>query len=160
MTEIDDETLKEKEEDLSLEEAKGEETPLEEDKGASLIEEAIREQAIEDERPNSVNLTLRKILGGDFLTAKMLRNQIWLIIMIAAFTLIYVSNRYSCQKDIDEINSLKDQLKDAQYKALASSSELTETSRETNVLNLLKNYGDSILKAPKQPPYVILVPEK
>ncbi|MCD8210429.1 MAG: hypothetical protein LUC37_02665 [Prevotella sp.] len=159
MTEIEDETLKEKQEDLSQEEVK-EEIPLNEDKGASLIEEAIREQAIEDERPNSVNLTLRKILGGDFLTAKMLRNQIWLIIMIAAFTLIYVSNRYSCQKDIHEINSLKEQLKDAQYKALASSSELTETSRETNVLNLLKNYGDSILKAPKQPPYVILVPEK
>ncbi|MCD8296938.1 MAG: hypothetical protein LUC88_05135 [Prevotella sp.] len=126
---------------------------------SSLLKEAIRDQATEDERPNSASLTLRKILGGDFLTTRILRNQIWLIVIIAVFTLVYVSNRYSCQRDIREINELKEKLKDAKYKSLASSSELTEMCRESNVLKMLKNSGDSILQTPNQPPYIIIVPK-
>lgn len=138
---------------------KDETTPAQDEKDtSSLLKEAIRQQATEDEHPNSTSLTLRKILGGDFLTTRILRNQIWIIVIIAAFTLVYVSNRYSCQRDIHEINALKDTLKDAKYKALASSSELTEMCRESNVLKMLKNSGDSILQIPNQPPYIIIVP--
>lgn len=130
-----------------------------EEEKASMLTEAIMEQAIEGEIPQSSNFTLRKILGGDFLTAEMLRKQIWLIVLIAAFTLVYVSNRYSCQKDLLEINELKDKLKDAKYKALASSSELTEICRESNVLEMLKNNKDSVLHIANQPPYIINVPD-
>lgn len=130
-----------------------------EEEKASMLTEAIMEQAIEGEIPQSSNFTLRKILGGDFLTAEMLRKQIWLIVLIAAFTLVYVSNRYSCQKDLLEINELKDKLKDAKYKALASSSELTEICRESNVLEMLKNNKDSVLHIASQPPYIINVPD-
>ena len=60
----------------------------------SLFKQVMREQAIEEERPQSANFTLRKILGGDFLSTEMLKKQIWVIVLIAAFTLVYVSNRY------------------------------------------------------------------
>lgn len=72
----------------------------------SELKEAIKEQAIEEEKPQSSNFTLRKILGGDFLSSEMLKKQIWVIILIAMFTLVYVSNRYSCQKDLLRINEL------------------------------------------------------
>lgn len=126
---------------------------------APMLTEAIMEQAIEGEIPQSSSFTLRRILGGDFLTAEMLRKQIWVIVLIAAFTLVYVSNRYSCQKDLLEINELNDKLKDAKYKALASSSELTEICRESNVLEMLKNNKDSVLHIANQPPYIINVPD-
>ena len=45
------------------------------------------------------------------------------------------------------------------FKALASSSELTEMCRESNVLEMLKNNKDSILHIANQPPYIINVPE-
>ena len=109
----------------------------------SELKEAIKEQAIEEEKPQSSNFTLRKILGGDFLSSEMLKKQIWVIILIAMFTLVYVSNRYSCQKDLLKINELNIKLEDAKYKALASSSQLTELCRESNVLNMLKNNNDS-----------------
>lgn len=125
----------------------------------SLFKQVMREQAIEEERPQSANFTLRKILGGDILSTEMLKKQIWVIVLIAAFTLVYVSNRYSCQKDMLEINELNEQLKDAKFKALASSSELTEMCRESNVLEMLKNNKDSILHIANQPPYIINVPE-
>lgn len=124
----------------------------------SELKEAIKEQAIEEEKPQSSNFTLRKILGGDFLSSEMLKKQIWVIILIAMFTLVYVSNRYSCQKDLLRINELNIKLEDAKYKALASSSQLTELCRESNVLNMLKNNNDSTLHIATQPPFIIEIP--
>lgn len=142
----------------NTEEKKTPETAEEKELKPTPLETAIKEQATEEENPQSSSFTLRKILGGDFLTAEMLRNQIWVIVIIAAFTLVYVSNRYSCQKDMLEINELNGKLEDAKYRSLASSSELTELCRESNVLDMLKNNKDSILKIANQPPYIITIP--
>lgn len=125
----------------------------------SQLQEVIREQAREEDAPPSASDTLRKILGGDYLTTDAVRRQIVMIIIIAVFTVVYVSNRYSCQQDLIEIDRLNKELKDAKYKALASSSELTEMCRESNVLNMLRNNKDSVLHIPNQPPYIITVPE-
>jgi len=124
------------------------------------LKEALQEQAREDEEPLSANFTLRKILGGDILTARLIRSQIWLVIIIVGFIIVYISNRYSVQQDLLEIDRLNKELKDAKYKALSSSSMLTEKCRESHVLELLKNNKDSVLKMPSQPPYIINVPEK
>ena len=125
-----------------------------------VLREAIQKQAREDEQPLSASFTLRKILGGDILTTQIMRRQIWLIVLIVFFVVLYISNRYSVQKDLLEIDRLNIQLKDAKYKALASSSLLTEKCRESHVLEMLKNNKDSLLKMPSQPPYIIEVPEK
>lgn len=123
------------------------------------LAEAI-EQATEDEAPQSRTFSLRKILGGDILSTAFMRRQVWLFMLIAFFIVIYIANRYSCQQDIIEIDHLESQLKDAKYKALSSNSKLTEESRQSNVLEMLKDNKDSILKLPTQPPYVITVPEE
>lgn len=119
---------------------------------------SIIKRVSEEDAPLAAGFTLRNILGGDFLTAEVIRKQIGLIILIAFITMIYVSNRYSCQQDMLEIEELKEELKDAKYKALASTSELTEMCRESNVLEMLKNNEDSLLHIPTQPPYIINIP--
>ena len=133
--------------------------PAEEATPEESLKAVIAKQAIEEEASGSASFTLRKILGGDFLTAEMLRKQIWLIVLIAAFTLIYVSNRYNCQKDMLEINELNEKLKDAKYRALASSSQLTEACRESNVLKMLQENQDSTLHIPTQPPFISKIPK-
>ena len=130
------------------------------DKEKLELKEIIAQQAIEEEAPQSSNFTLRKILGGDILTAQVIRRQIWLVILIVVFIIIYISNRYSIQKDLIEIDQLQNELQDAKYKALSSSSQITEKSRESNVLDMLKNNKDSILHIATQPPYIINVPEE
>lgn len=128
--------------------------PLEE----LTLKEVIEETATEDEAPQSRMFSLRKILGGDILSAAIIRRQVWLILLIVFFMIIYVSNRYSCQQDIIEIDKLHQQLTDAKYKALSSESELTELSRESNVLEMLKDNKDSVPKIASQPPYFIEIP--
>lgn len=146
----------------STENLKNGETPLTEDgnnEQAPTLKQVIQEQAIEGEAPLSRKFSLRKILGGDILNTAAIRRQIWLFVLIAAFMVVYIANRYGCQRDIIEIDHLQEELKDAKYKALSSMSQLTEKSRESNVMEILKTNQDSVLKIAKQPPYIINIPE-
>lgn len=118
----------------------------------------IREQVIEDELPLTKNLTLKKILGGDILNADIIRRQIWVILLAAMFVVVYISNRYKCQQNLILIDNLNAQLKDAKYRALSSSSDLTQQTRESKVLEQLRATNDSTLHIPTQPPYIIKVP--
>ncbi len=135
------------------------ETPQQEAPQASL-KEVIAKQAIEEEASGSSSFTLRKILGGDILTAQIMRRQIWLVILIVFFVIIYISNRYNIQNDIIELDKLQKELQDTKYKALSTSSQITEKSRESNVLDMLKNNKDCVLHIATQPPYIINVPEE
>ena len=126
----------------------------------AALKAAIAEQAREDEQPSSANFTLKKIIGGDILYAQLLRNNIWLIILVVFFIIVYISNRYSVQKDLIEIDKLSLELEDAKYRALSSSSQLTERSRESHVLEILKTNKDSVLKMSDRPPFIINVPDK
>lgn len=123
------------------------------------FKEAIAKQAIEEESPMSSSFTLRKILGGDILTAQVIRRQIWLIVLVVGFVIIYISNRYSIQQDLIELDKLQKELQNAKYKALSSSSQITERSRESNVLKMLQNNKDSVLHIATKPPYIINVPD-
>lgn len=120
----------------------------------------IKEKAKEEDPKLTPTLTLRTILGGDFLTAEMVRRQIWLIVLLVMFCIAYVAVRYQCQQDLIAIDKLEKELLDAKYKALSSSSTLTEKCRESHVLEALKQNKDSLLHIADQPPYIIYVPEE
>ena len=120
----------------------------------------IKETASEEDPRPSQQLNLRTILGGDMLTTEVVRSQIWLFILIVVFTIVYVAFRYQCQQDMLTIDKMEGQLKDAKFKALSSSSTLTEKCRESHVLEVLNSNSDSLLRASEQPPYIINVPEE
>lgn len=122
------------------------------------LKEVIMEQAKQEDTPFSPTLTLKKILGGDILYTSTIRKQIWLFLLITVFLFIYIANRYSCQKSLIEIDHLQKELLDAKYKSLSSNSQITEKSRESNVLERLRTNKDSTLRMPNQPPYIINVP--
>ncbi|MBQ6917149.1 MAG: hypothetical protein IJQ64_05055 [Prevotella sp.] len=119
----------------------------------------IKEKVKEEDPKLTPSLNLRTILGGDFLTADMVRRQIWLIVLMVLFTIIYVASRYQCQQDLIAIDKLEKELLHAKYKALSSSSTLTEKCRESHVLEALKQNRDTLLHISDQPPYIINVPE-
>ena len=142
-------------EDVAAEEEQLEEAQEDPEEPHIKLQEAIKEQAREDESEHSATFTLRKILGGDFLTAEMLRRQIGVVLLVLFFIIVYISNRYSCQKSLIEIDQLNMELQDAKYRALSSASELTERCRESNVLEMLRIQKDSTLKIPSEPPYIV-----
>jgi len=119
----------------------------------------IKEKAKEEDPKLTSSVTLKTILGGDFLTASMVRRQIWLYVLMVVFAILYVAFRYQCQQDMIAIDKLEKEVLDAKYRALSSSSTLTEKCRESHVLDALKHNKDSLLHIADQPPYIINVPE-
>lgn len=122
--------------------------------------EMVKERATEgDSKPNAAT-NLRSIINGDMLNAKVVRNQIGVFFLITFFVFIYISNRYACQRNLVKINKLTKELTDAKFRALSSTSELTEKSRESRVLDMLRVCQDSTLHIASQPPYIITVPKE
>jgi hypothetical protein len=136
-----------------------EELKAKEQKALSKLKE-IRQNVSEDDTVPVGALTLRKILGGDFLSAELVRHNIWPLVLVVFFTVVYVAVRYQCQQDMILIDKMEGQLKDAKYKALSSSSTLTERCRESQVLKVLRENHDSLLRISDQPPYIINIPEQ
>ncbi len=131
-----------------------------EEESPSLMQ-IIQEQAQEEDTdPRRTNITLRKIIGGEILIAEIVRKQIWVILLITLFLVIYIAQGYSYKKYILEINNLTEELKDAKYRALSVKSDLTEHTRESNIIELLKLHKDSLLQHSDIPRYIIEVPEK
>lgn len=127
---------------------------------ARSFSQMVKERATEsDSRPNATT-NLRKIINGDMLNTEVVRRQIGVFLLITAFIIVYITNRYACQRDLVKIDKLNKELTNAKFRALSSTSELTEKSRESRVLDLLRLCNDSTLHIASQPPYIIPVPEE
>lgn len=130
------------------------------DNAEPSLGDILKNRVAEDEHLTGSDITLRNILVGDMLTAGFVKRQIWLIVIITAFIIVYISNRYSCQQSQIKIDDLNKELQDAKFKAMSSNSELTGLSRESKVLEMLRMCSDSTLHIATQPPYIINVPNQ
>ena len=122
--------------------------------------EKIKQSVSEDDTFPMGPITLRKILGGNFLSANLIRHNIWMLVLVVFFTVVYIAFRYQCQQDLILIEKKKAELKDAKYKALSTASMLTERCRESQVLKKLRQNKDTLLRISAQPPYIINIPEQ
>ncbi|MCR5819337.1 MAG: hypothetical protein K6F94_00085 [Bacteroidaceae bacterium] len=100
-------------------------------------------------------LTLREILGGDFLLGTFIRREIWFIMLLVLLGIIYITNRYAAQQEIIHEENLRKELVEKKNFALTRYSELTQQSRQSVLEQKLRLYGDSTLTIPKEPPFII-----
>lgn len=121
--------------------------------------EVVARRAIEEDKSPSQGLSLGDILGGEILNTSTVRKQIWLLLLISFFIIVYISNRYSYEQDMIRLSNLRTELQDIRYKQRAVSSELTELTRKSKVKELLRQCQDSTLHTATEPPYKIIVPE-
>ena len=143
---------------VELEIVAGQDDHENEDSGQQPVStlQQMKQQASEDDEAPAGSLSLRQILGGDYLFS-LVKNHIMLILLVVFITTIYVGIRYQCQQDLIEMNQLEKDLEKAKNKALSSSSNLTEMCRQSNVL---QQNQDTLLKLSDQPPFIIEVPEE
>lgn len=100
-------------------------------------------------------LSLREILGGDFLVGHFLRRQIRFILLLMLLGIAYITNRYMAQQEVIEEERLRKELTDTKNYMLTQYSELTEQSRQSLLEQRLRANGDTTLVAPKEPPFFI-----
>ena len=128
------------------------------DPTAKTLEDIMEQEAHESETQPPSNFSLSRTLGGAIL-AHVIQSQIKLVLLITLFLIIYITCRYQCQQKMVEIDRMEQQLTAIRYKATVVTSFLTEKSRESNIMDMLEQQGDSTLQIPKDPPYKINVPE-
>ena len=96
-------------------------------------------------------LTLREILGGDYLLGGFLRRNIWFVLLLVLLGILYISNRYAAQQE----EELRKELIEKKNYALTQYAELTMRSRQSSIERQLQRFGDSLLTTPKEPPFII-----
>jgi len=162
----------------NLEEAPEEEIILDDDED-EIVEESIIEdddvpvavtvdEAIQSKRSgwrlfsseDLPQLTLREILGGDYLLGSVLRRNIGFILLLVALGILYISNRYAAQQEIIEEENLRKELVEKKNYALTQYAELTMRSRQSSIERRLQSFGDSLLTSATEAPFIIRVKQK
>lgn len=100
----------------------------------------------------------RDIVGSDSLV-HIVKNNIWLFVLITVLTVAYVAVGYQCQQDEITIGKLEKALEDARLRVLSSQSDLTRLSRQSNLMEKLEEDGNTELHTGLYP-YIINVPEE
>ena len=85
------------------------------------------------------------------------KKQIGVIILAVVGIIIYITCRYQAQQEIILAEHLKKELQDWKCRTLTRSSELTLKTRQSQIENALKNFGDSTLKVSTEAPYTTTV---
>lgn len=97
---------------------------------------------------------ISNIIGGKIFNSGIFMNNVWLLLMIAVYAFIYVSNRYAYRQEIKQIKELRTERQDMKYKLLTKQSEFSEKSRQSNIEKYI-NENESKLKTATNPPYTI-----
>ncbi|MBP5771768.1 MAG: hypothetical protein J6W75_10460 [Bacteroidaceae bacterium] len=100
-------------------------------------------------------VSLREILGGDYLLGSFLRNNIGFILTLVLMGIVYISNRYGAQQEIIEEENLRKELVEKKNYALTQYALLTQRSRQSSLEQRLYQLQDSTLKASTEPPFII-----
>ena len=85
------------------------------------------------------------------------KRQIGVIILAVAGIIIYITCRYQAQQEIIQEEQLRKELQDWKFKTLTRNSELTLKTRQSQIENALKNFGDSTLKVSTEAPYTTTI---
>lgn len=71
----------------------------------------------------------KDLIDGNILVRKSFRKQYLLLFIIAAFFILYIGNRYTCDKDMRHQRELVKEIVDLRFELLSISAQLTEKSR-------------------------------
>jgi hypothetical protein len=117
--------------------------------------EAIRKFTSEDDDDEFGEISVKSILGGDFLMSRFIIRQIMFVMFCVVLMILYTGNRYDSQQDAILIDSLRGRLQEVKYNVLTQSSELMNLSRQSNVEKMLVGTPDSMLHNSITPPFLI-----
>lgn len=118
--------------------------------------EAIKKFTDEDDLGE---ISVKSILGGDFLMSRFVMKQVLFVMFCVVLMIIYTANRYDSQQDAILIDSLRLHLQEVKYNVLTQSSQLMNSTRQSNIEDALRNTNDSSLHNPITPPFLIRVGE-
>ena len=117
----------------------------------NIKERVALEDKAREERPK---ITLKDVASGEALGREWLQRQIPVILFLVMIALFYINNRFTYEAQLRDIDRLKKELIDAKYESLTVSEELMQMSRQSYVIDKLREQGSN-LEVSTEPAVVI-----
>jgi len=99
--------------------------------------------------------SMKDLLRNMEFNGEWFRRNIGFIIVVTLCLLAFVTNRYQAQQEMIEEARLKKELAEMKYKWLTRFSELTTSTRQSQIEDRLKQLGDTTLTLSREAPYII-----
>lgn len=94
------------------------------------------------------------------LNGEWFRRNLWFIFLLTGCLVLLVTNRYQAQQEQIEEAELKNELAEMKYKWLTRFSELTTSTRQSQIEEQLRENGDYTLTPSRESPFVIRAKRK
>lgn len=102
--------------------------------------------------------TLKGLVSGTYIAEKLILNNMRYVILLAVLGIIFISNRFQAERVEREITKLEQEVRDLRAEALSASAQLGSVSRQSEVIDLVKERGLGLQEL-REPPYRIVVNE-
>lgn len=83
-------------------------------------------------------------LNGDKLRSKKIREQYPLIGLIVGLIFLYILTGYQSDKQQNRLSDTKEEMLDAKFRYMTISAQLTNTTRQSQVVQALRENGSSL----------------
>jgi cell division protein FtsL len=104
-----------------------------------------------EEKNELKKYSLKEILTGSVLAKKSVSKQLPFIIFLAFLGIVYIANRYHAEKVLRETAKLQQELEELRAESITTASELMFSSRQSQVVKMIKE-NDLSLKEATTPP--------
>lgn len=94
----------------------------------------------------------KDILQGRIFSLEFFKRNWVYVVFVVAMALAYIGNKFACQRSIQELLSLKNELVDAQTDLVSASANYNSMIRESEMVKMM-NERHLGLSAPDAPPY-------
>ena len=102
--------------------------------------------------------TLKGLVSGTYIAEKLILNNMRYVTLLAVLGIIFISNRFQAERVEREITKLEQEVRDLRAEALSASAQLGSVSRQSEVIDLVKERGLGLQEL-REPPYRIVVNE-
>jgi cell division protein FtsL len=101
---------------------------------------------------------LRGLISGTFISERLILSNMRYVGLVVALAVILIANRFHAERIEREIIALDQEVRDLRAESLSVSAELGSVSRQSEIIDLVKERGLG-LEELREPPYRIVVHE-
>ena len=94
-------------------------------------------------------------LNGDKLRSQKIREQYPLMGLIVALVFLYILAGYQAAKQQHRLTDTKKEMLDAKFRYMTISAQLTHTTRQSNIIEALREQGSSLQENTKPPTKIL-----
>lgn len=94
-------------------------------------------------------------LNGDKLRSKKIREQYPLIALIVGLIFIYILTGYQAARQQHRLTDTKKEMLDAKFRYMTISAQLTNTTRQSQVIQALREQGSTLQENTKPPTKIL-----